>query len=75
MASFNYDGKKASDVGLTCRCHLSNVMPDSILHNSVGWEGGGVTFFPLRDGNCCHPQHIIDGFSLTTITPVGVRKL
>ena len=74
MASFNYDGKKASDVGLTCRCHLSNVMPDSILHNSVGW-GAGVTFFPLRDGNCCHPQHIIDGFSLTTITPVGVRKL
>ena len=26
MASFNYGGKKAKDVGLTCRCHLSNIV-------------------------------------------------
>ena len=42
MTSFNYGGKKARDVGLTCRCHLSNIMPDimpdSILYDS--WDGG-----------------------------------
>ena len=37
MTSFNYGGKKAKDVGLTCRCHLSNIMPDSIFCDSVGW--------------------------------------
>ena len=31
----NYDGKKARDVGLTCWCHLSNIMPDSIFHESI----------------------------------------
>ena len=42
MTSFNYGDKKARDVGLTCRCHLSNIMPDimhdSILYDSMGWE-------------------------------------
>ena len=37
MTSFNYGGKKARDVGLTCRCHLSNIMPDSIFCDSMGW--------------------------------------
>ena len=38
MISFNYGGKKARDVGLTCRCHLSNIMPDSIFYDdSVEW--------------------------------------
>ena len=40
MTSFNYGGKKARDVGLTCRCHLSNIMPDSIFYDSMGW---GIT--------------------------------
>ena len=40
MTSFNYGGMKASDVGLTCGCHLSNIMPDSIFYDSTGW---GVT--------------------------------
>ena len=35
--SFNYGGKKARDVGLTCRCNLSNIMPDSIFYNRMGW--------------------------------------
>ena len=35
VTSFNYDGKKARDVGLTCWCHLSNIMPDSIFHESM----------------------------------------
>ena len=42
MTSFNYDGKKARDVDLTYRCHLSNVMPGSIFYDSVGW---GMTQF------------------------------
>ena len=32
----NYGGKKARDVGLTRRCHLSNIMPDSIFYDSMG---------------------------------------
>ena len=40
MISFNYGGKKARDVGITCRCHLSNIMPDSIFYDSMGW---GIT--------------------------------
>ena len=36
MASFNYGGKKARDVGITCRCYLSNIMPDSIFYESMG---------------------------------------
>ena len=37
MTSFNYGGKKVRDVGLTCRCHLSNIMPDSVFYDSLGW--------------------------------------
>ena len=40
MTSFNYGGKKARDVGLTCGCHLSNIVPDSIFYDSMGW---GIT--------------------------------
>ena len=42
MVSFNYSDKKARDVGLTCRCHLSNIMSDSILYDSMEW---GITYF------------------------------
>ena len=28
LTSFNCDSKGARDVGLTCKCHLSNIMPD-----------------------------------------------
>ena len=38
MTSFNCGGKKAKDVGLTCRCHLKNVMSDSIYHGSMEWS-------------------------------------
>ena len=38
MTPFNYDGKKTRDVGLTFRCHLSNIMPDSTFYDSMGWE-------------------------------------
>ena len=33
--SFNNSGKKARDIGLTFRQHLSNIMPDSIFHGSM----------------------------------------
>ena len=36
MTSFSYGGKKVRDVGLTCRSHLSNIMPDSIFYDSMG---------------------------------------
>ena len=42
MTSFNYGAKEARDVGLTYRCHLSNIMPDSIFNDSIGW---GIAFF------------------------------
>ena len=42
MTPFNYGGKKARDVALTCRCHLSNIIPDSIFYDSMGW---GMTQF------------------------------
>ena len=77
MTLFDYGGKKARDVGLTYRCHLSNIMPDSIFYDSMGW---GMTqlllllLFFLRGGNRCLPQHRRDGFSLITITPVGMGK-
>ena len=35
LTSFNYDDKKARNVGLTCRCHLSNIMSDSIYQKSM----------------------------------------
>ena len=68
MTSFNYGGKEARDVGLTCRCHLSNIMPDSIFYDSMGW---GITFLFFvvllfcffKGDNDCLPQHQRDTFS------------
>ena len=57
MTSFNYGGKKAGDVGLTCRCHLSNVMPGSIFYDSMGW---GMTQFLFL---CCCFLFFINLFS------------
>ena len=42
MTAFNYGGKKARDVGLTSRCHLSNIMADSIFYDS---RGCNITLF------------------------------
>ena len=36
MASLAYGGKKARNVGLTCRCHMSNTMPGIIAHECMG---------------------------------------
>ena len=41
MTSFNYGGKEARDVGLTRRCHLSNIMRDGTFSDSKGW---GITY-------------------------------
>ena len=74
MTSFNYGGKKARDVGLTCRCRLSNIMPDTIFYDSAGW---GITCPFLKMGdNHCLPQHKReDGFScIIIITPIGLGK-
>ena len=37
MTSFNYGAKGVSDVDPTCRCHQSNIMPDSILSVNIAW--------------------------------------
>ena len=49
VTSFNYGGKKARDVGLTCRSHLSNITPDSIFHDSMGCGVTQVLFFFLGE--------------------------
>ena len=86
--SFNYGGKKARDIGLICRCHLSNIMPDSILYDGMGWGMTQFVFlffclfdfvfflflFFFRGGNRCLSQHRRDRFSLITIAPLGVGK-
>ena len=41
--TFNFGGKKARDVGLTSRCHLSGFMPDNIFYDGMGW--GTTQFF------------------------------
>ena len=41
VTSFNYDDKKARDVGLTCWCRLSNIMLASIFHEIIRQ---GITF-------------------------------
>ena len=63
-------------VGLTCRCNLSNIMPDSISYDSMGW---GITCFVLfcfKGDNHCVPQHTKDGFCcLIILTTMGLGKL
>ena len=44
---FNYDDQKARDVSLYCRCYLSNIMPESVFHETMGQ---GITVFCFH---CC----------------------
>ena len=65
--SGSYGGKKARDGGLTCRYHLSNIMPDSIFYDIMGLRMTQwlflllfcffCCFFFLRGGNGCLPQN------------------
>ena len=64
VISFNYDGKRARDVGLTCWCHLSNIMPVFIYLF--------IYFFAWR--YFCFPLDERDGISFITITSVSVGK-
>ena len=43
LASFNYDGKGARDVGLTCRCRRAILC---LIVSSV-IDGGNLTFLPF----------------------------
>ena len=43
MISFNYGVKKASQVDVSCKCHLSNIMPENTFYDSMG-----ITRFFLR---------------------------
>ena len=77
MISFNYGGKKARYVGLTCRCHLSNIMPSSIFYDSMGW-GRSCSFLKnnfFKGDNHCLPQYNRDGFNcFINITPMSLGK-
>ena len=79
MTLLNYGDKKTRDVGFTCKCNLSNIVPDSIFYDSMGWWITQfllllLLFSFLRGGNRCLPQHRRDGFSIITITPMGMGK-
>ena len=74
MTSFNYCGKNAKDVGLICRCHLRNIMPDNIFYDGMRWGLTQFVYF-FRGGNHCLLQHRRDRFSLITTTPVGGETL
>ena len=66
MTWFNYGGKKARNVVLTYRCHLSNIMPGSTFYDSMGW-GMTQSLFPfLKCDNRRLPQYRRDEFSLIT---------
>ena len=62
MKSFNYGGKEGRDVGLTCRCHLNNIMPDSIFYDSIEWGITCLLFLFFKSDSHCLPQHQRDGF-------------
>ena len=75
---FNNDCKKARDAGLSCRCHLSNIMPDSILHECMGQRYLfcclvcflviAVWFLFFYGWYLCFPQSERDVISFITIT-------
>ena len=78
MTSFNYGGKEATDAGLTCRCHLSNIMPDIIFYDRMEWEITSflLFFFFCKRVNDCLPQNQRDRFScLIIITPMDLENL
>ena len=71
MISFNFGGKKARDVDLTCRPYCAILC--LIESPMILWNGGWLIFF-IRGGNRSLPQHRRDGFSLFAITLMGVRE-
>lgn len=38
------------DIGLTCICLLSNIIPDSIFYDNMGWRGGTFAFCFFFEG-------------------------
>ena len=71
MTSFNYVGKKGRDVGITCTCYLSNIVPDSIFFDPITY--GGDLYFKGWHSHCL-PQYRRDGFTLITIALMEVGK-
>ena len=72
LTSPNYDEKKVRDVGLTCQRHLSNIMSDSISHESMR-QGITCSSFCARL-HFSFPQDERVGISFITITLVGMGK-
>ena len=38
------------DIGLICICLLSNIIPDSIFYDNMGWRGGTFAFCFFFEG-------------------------
>ena len=71
MTPFNYDDKKARDVGLTYWCHMSNVMSDSIFCESMRL---GITCSFFVCGLILVFLRIKEMESVITITSVDMEK-
>ena len=52
---------------------MSNIMPDSIVYDSMGW-GISRCVFGLFSRVITFPQYRRDGFSIIVITPMDVGK-
>ena len=59
MKSFSYGGKKVKDVGLTCTCDLSYIIPNSIFYDIKGWRGGINCFCYFFEGRITTVFHNI----------------
>ena len=70
IPSFNYGSRKAKDIHLTCRNHLSNVLTDNSFYGSLKW---GTTCCFFNGHNHWVPQRKLNGFCcliiITTMDP------
>ena len=73
LTSFSYNDKVVRDVGLTCRCHLSNIMPDSIFND--WWRQVMIwKFFKIKGVVLLFTVSCKRKCSLITLASVNVRK-
>ena len=87
VASFNCDDKKTSVLGLTCWCHMSNIMPDFFFHERI-WQRltcfiffmyfvfANVVALSLWIDTSVFIDEVwwSDGTSFITITSVGMKQ-
>ena len=74
LTSFNFDGKGVRDVGLNCRCHLSNIMPDNIFSMIVGGRVN-LNFFLIKGVVLLFAVGWKRRHSFVTLASVNVHKI